>query len=531
MKKYKYKKNKENISNKIDDNIPVPINKTIGSGYFVPNVNPLTNNVGVTFGKNQQYSSAPMEVPNGFSTQIPYNTATNSTIIQNPSAVPVTDYYKIVTNEPVSFACCTYLTTAIMSRIGDYVNKDKDVQKCIRDSLGLVGKNKLLTMMLTSLWAGFSAISYQWGYYKGNTTIIGINGLPPDSILLAVTPEGYLDPEFGVMQYYYNINSLWQQNPKAFSSEGNAPLASLGGYMTPQRSISFNPAFLSAIPEKERMLFTFNPIGISGNHYGVSLVQPSYSSVMNKFNQLTKISIASSYKASPLVTALTDTGTTVETQNGSISMAQNVKNVVEQGVMSGWMIFEGMHSVTFDTIDNTADLEKMIGTIGYYDSQIRNSWITPDLIGGSSSFANAKVSSDNNTDIINNFTLHFIDGLMEQYVKKIIKEAFDNDVEDFGYFELLENNIGNQSLRVKTAEGLFSMGILDRTDLTQVNTVLKQCGMPPVEKISDAVLFNQDVEMGLLGKNKKTNITKTNEEIGTPYAKGKDEVFDDKYGL
>jgi len=37
--------------------------------------------------------------------------------------------------------------------------------------------------------------------------------------------------------------------------------------------------------------------------------------------------------------------------------------------------------------------------------------------------------------------------------------------------------------------------------------------------------------MGLLGKNKKTNITKTNEEIGTPYAKGKDEVFDDKYGL
>ena len=70
----------------------------------------------VAMGTEQKYNTAPLNVPAGFTTEIPYNTTINSTIIANPSPIPVTDFYKAMTTDPVVYSCMLYIITTIMAR-------------------------------------------------------------------------------------------------------------------------------------------------------------------------------------------------------------------------------------------------------------------------------------------------------------------------------------------------------------------------------------------------------------------------------
>jgi len=115
---------------------------------------------------------------------------------------------------------------------------------------------------------------------------------------MAATPEGELDPEFGTMQYYYNINSGWNQSPWAYSGGAPAELSAYGSMMVPTRQLTYNPMYISAIPEEWRILDVFNPVGLAGNFYGNSLINSIWSSVASKNNQIMKLEIATTYKAS-----------------------------------------------------------------------------------------------------------------------------------------------------------------------------------------------------------------------------------------
>lgn len=503
-----------------DINTPQPT-KTVGVGEFVDAINPVKDTQAVMFGTNQKNHNAPIDVPNGFTTQIPYNTSINSTIISNPSTIPVTDLYKLQQNADVS-SSLMYITTMIMARIGEYKNEDKRCEDIVNDSLKSMNKRKFMRSLLQALWAGFSVVHFEWGYLNRNTNIIGFKDLPPDSILLAVTPEGRLDEEFGVMHYYYNISSQWQQNGKAFSNVGNAPLSSFGAYMTPQRQVAYNPIFLSAIPEVERMIYTFNPTGMAGNFYGTSLVAGAvYSLVMDYNNQMAKIQIATSYKASPLVVFQTDTQTTVMDGGKVITMAQNVANTLRKGSQSGYMVFEGMNAMKFDTIDNTANLEEMIQVLDYYSKMIRTAMISHNLSNGGS-FASSKANQDNADDIITNFAEDLAHEMVEQHAKKVLDASVGvGKVKDYGYYEIINDDIETQTLNTKIAESLTNGGFIDPTNLEQVNEVLRKTGYAPVKKVSSMAGLN------MTGAG-QTNMTKTKESIKQPYAKGRSEVADDK---
>src|SRR5690606_3012314 len=129
------------------------------------------------------------------------------------------------------------------------------------------------------LWAGFALIKLNWDVIDGVTAIRSISILLPNSILMAATPEGELDPEFGTMQYYYNINSEWQQNPYGFGSNTVAEYSRYGSMMVPPRQLTYNPMYISAIPEEWRILDVFNPVGLEGNYYGHPLIPSIWSSL------------------------------------------------------------------------------------------------------------------------------------------------------------------------------------------------------------------------------------------------------------
>jgi len=490
----------------------------------------LMNYGNVAFGNRQPNASAPLNVPSGFGTQIPYNSAINSTIIQNPSAIPVTTFYQVMVSDPIVYSSMLYMITSIISRIGDYKNSNKENEKIVCDAIKRVGKMKLCQSLLTSLWAGFAAIKLVWDYIDGYTTIKNILVLPPDSIMLAVTPEGELDPDFGVMQYYYNLNSEWNQNQKAFSNFGNAPFAAFSGYMSPQRQVSFNPMFLSAFPKNGRILHTFNPIGLEGNFWGTSMIQSIFSNVVDKNNLKFKLQVGATYKAAPMVVAQTDTQTMVETASGDyISKAQDFQQVMSEGAETGFLISEGMDAVKFTTLDNTAKLDEMIMAIQNCNHEIRAGLVTPDLVGNSGSYANAMANNQANNEIINNITEHVINTLINQFAKVILEEAVGEE-EDFGYFELLDNSLNDRAIWAKILESTKSLGIIDPKDIDDVNFMRKKMGLQPVDKLSDDIIYGM---MGLLEAGNMdlgSNITKMKEDIKAPYSGGLDKVQKNHYG-
>ncbi len=486
----------------------------------------------VAFGDKQHNSSAPLAVPAGFATQIPYNSAINSTIIQNPSAIPVATFFQILVSDPIVYSCMLYMITTIIARIGEYTNADKECEKIVRDSLKRVGKIKLCQALLTSLWAGFAALKLNWDYIDGYTTIKNILVLPPDSILLAVTPEGELDDEFGVMQYYYNMNSGWQQNGKAFSSIGNAPYAAFGSFMSPQRQVSFNPMFLSAFPKEWRIFHTFNPIGLAGNWYGTSMIQPIFRSIADKNNIQFKIQIAATYKAAPMVVALCDTQTQVEIEEGgaTISMSENLKRTWATGAQTGFYFVDGKDAVDFTTLDNTANLEQMGSLIDRYNSEIHAGLCTPDLVGNSGSYANAMANNQSNEEIINNLTLHVIDTIENQFVKPNLDFAIGEDqVEDYGHFELLDNSLNDKAIWAKILESSKELGVIRPKEIDDFNFIRKKLGFTPVDEIDDDIVYGM---MGLFNDSdpmERSNFAKTKESIKAPYSGGLDKKQNNRY--
>lgn len=501
----------------------------------------LMNYGTVAFGDKQVNHGAPLEVPPGFATQVPYNSAINSTIIQQSSAVPVTTFYQAMVSDPVVYSCMLYMITTIISRIGDYTNPDKECEKVIRDALNRVGKIKLLQALLTSLWAGFAAIKLNWDYIDGYTTVRNILVLPPDSIMLAVTPEGELDPNFGVMQYYYNINSAWNQNQKAFSSWGNAPLAAFATNMSPQRQVSFNPMFLSALPEEWRILHTFNPTGLAGNWWGNSMIQSIFPSIVDKNNLRFKIQVGATFKAAPLVWITTDTQTQVELPNGNtISQAQNVQNTIADGADTGFIITEGLGSVKLETINNTANLDEMANLVNMYNNEIRSGLCTPNLVGNSGSYANAMANSQANDVIINNITLHLIDTVERQFVKPILDNAIygkqgslgaaSPEDRTYGRFELLDNSLNDKAIWGNLLLNAKNLGIMDPQSLDDLNFMRKKLGMTEVDKLNEDLVYGM---MGLLNEGNadmRANLAKTKEELKEPYSGGLERVKKNHYG-
>lgn len=493
----------------------------LGKVKFVKSFTPFDYST-MAFGVNQKNKGAPLSVPLGFTTEIPYNTGINAAIIQNPSPIPVSNYWSIACSDPTVFGSLLYLITCITARIGDYCNPDSEVtQKVVRDTIERIGKRKLLHGLLTSLWAGFADIRLNWDIVDGMDQIVSIQVLPQNSILLMVTPDGQIDPDTGVIQYYYNMGTGFLQNPASTSNQGNAPLAAYGSTMTPNRTTTLNGLYATAIPEDYVIHHANNPIGLPSNYYGVSMLQSIYAAIVGKANQLEKMGIASTYKAAPMVLFYTDTQTMVDDGSGKfIPMAENLELTMEQGASTGYLIIEGKGAVEHHVIDNTADLEKMATLVYLYNDEIRTGLVTPNLVGNSGSYANAMANTEANSDIIDNLTLSFIDTLLNKLVKKIIKYSIDDTEkpENIGYFELKDNSLEERAIWAKVLEVGKSLGVINPKSLDDVNLIRSKLGLASLTELDDDVIFNMTNAMssGLAG----ININKTKQDVNTPYANG-----------
>lgn len=493
---------------KVEDNSFKPFNQ--------PAINPLAEQTKVMFGTDQDIDAAPMTVPTGFATEITYQSGVNSTLIANPLLIPLQTLYKIATTEPTCAADMTYWTVVLMKRLKDYDNPVEKYQDHCRESMHLIGFNKLKRAMATSFYYGFSAVKWIWGKSPttGRDMIVDFVHLPQASVQFAVTPQGKLDENYGVLHRYYGLINNTQNNSNFGNGSGSF---NVGGSDVPPRVTGVNLTFVAALPKLWRMVMTFNPRGYNGNHYGEPFLKVSYPWVVSKYASWAKVETSLTFKAFPLNIIETNTETTVTYKDGSTASAQqdllkNMGNAMSTGILvTGY----GLNSINVHTIDNSADVEKMMRPIEMCDYQIRVAHCSNDYVGNSGTFASAKVNSDSHKDVKNSIIMLFADTLMEQYIKYNLQAGFGQDIEDYGCFSLADDSLDDQLKWADLYQKAQASGSYDPTDIEQLNYAQHKQGIKVSDKITSSAMLG-------LTDNTGGDLSAVKETLNEPYSKGLD---------
>ncbi len=478
---------------------------------------PLQEQSQVMFGTNQQNNKAPLEVPAGFSTQVTYASGVNSAIVANPMLIPLEVLYKITTLEPVVSSDMAYWIAVLVSRIGPYKNPIKKYQDHVEGTLKCINFTEVKRAMGTSFYMGFSVIAWEYGKVPttGRDGIIGKKHLPQNSIQFAMTPEGKIDDGYGVLHRYYGVITNTVGNWGGYGATGINSIANIGGSDVPPRQAGVNLTFVSALPKMWRMVTTFNPQGYNGNPYGEPFTKKSYPAVVSKWANWAKIETAMTFKAFPLNIIETNTETTVQYGDGSTVTAQQdlIKNMAK-AMSSGILVTGyGLNALKINTLENSADIEKMRSAIDMCDYQIRVANCSSDFVSNSGTFASAKVNADSQKEFKNTVVEYFVDVLIEQLVKFTLHAGYGEDIEDYGCFEILDNSIDDKLKWADLYQKAAANGSFDPTDIEQLNYAQRKQGL----YISDKV--TADAMLGL-NTNKGGDISAVKEITNEPYSKG-----------
>lgn len=488
--------------------------------YKITPIIPIQNQTEITFGTNQKHNLAPLDVPAGFSTQVTFQSGQNFAVIANPIQIPLDVLYKIATLEPVVSSDMAYWIATIVSRIGPYRNPDyPEYEKHVKGTLDCVNFTEVKRAMGTSCYMGFSVVA--WDYGKVPTTgrdgIIGKKHLPQNSIQFAVTPEGQIDDDYGVLHRYYGVVNNTVSNWGGYGATGINAITNVGGSDVPIRQGGVNLTFVSALPKMWRMVTTFNPQGYNGNPYGEPLTKKSYSIVVSKWANWAKIETSMTFKAFPLSIIETNTETTVVYKDGSTATAQqdmirNMEKAMSTGVLvTGY----GINSLNIHTIDNSADIEKMIKTIELCDYQIRVAHCSSDFVSNNGTFASAKVNADSQKEYKNTIVSYFVDILMEQLVKPTLHAGYGDKIENYGYFELLDTSVDDMLKWANIFQAAMASGSYNPSDIEQLNYAQRKMGIYVSDKPTPSTMLD-------LSSNKGGDVSKTKEILNEPYSKGLD---------
>jgi hypothetical protein len=78
-------------------------------------------------------------------------------------------------------------------------------------------------------------------------------------------------------------------------------------------------------------------------------------------------------------------------------------------------------------------------------------------------------------------------------------------------FSIKDNSLDDAAIWQKICEGGANMGVLDIADLNDVNIIREKISFPPKDEISEDMLMQTNPLKG-------TNVNKTKQEVGKPYA-------------
>lgn len=393
-----------------------------------------------------------------------------------------------------------YTSTVVADMIGDFRHPNKEISDLVNFNLENmeISKVQLIKFILSALWAGFSIQEKVYGVkrFKGRSRVLITDTvqLPPSSIIFRVDTSGKLKDD-GIVQYYYN--NLWTgyANMLSFNSYnqgGNVstpnPYAKKGDLDTPLRSIWAQPIGTVILPKRKCIHHTFAGLDGFTSPYGRSILRSTYSYWVQKQAMLQISLIAANYKASPIPVAFVDPTVQVRDASGNvISLAKDVSNAISNFKGNGFLVLNAQKDtmVSIDTIDNTAEIDKYVELLNYYDQQILRSILTPSSLfaveeGGSYAIGLSHASAHGR--IIKMIAEDVANTLLRQYTRDIIDMNFGTEIVN-GHFDFLETTIDDKLKYGKMLEFSINKNILNMGDLNDLNTCRYMFGYEPVDKV------------------------------------------------
>lgn len=435
--------------------------------------------------------------------------------IQNPSAVSVETFKRMIDTDDTIGSGIDFLTTCLASRLGRYIHKDEEITEHVNKALAAVegGFTNNIKEILSATWAGFYVGEKVFGDDETLGFIpIKIVPLPPSTLLFETERTGDIS-EDGILQYQRNYNPFLLGRGVGYfggttstglgfgASSNSRPdvFAKLGDLPFPIRtSNSFN--YLSIrIPKAKCIHYAFDAQGKFRSPYGRSLLRRAYKYYVIKDAILQMMVIALDRKGTPLTVVYYDPNAPIYDQSklpdptnqasatGQKRTAIHPGKAAEQAMKNlhndSVVYIPGKKGEIFEieALSQQSNAQDFIAALDFCNKSILRALLIPALIfgDGQGGYALGEVHSKTFDKVLDGMNAGLEEVLLKHWVKDILMFNFPRsrwEKDGLGEFSKREMSQDEIQKVMEMYEKGVNVGVIDQQDLNDLNKMRDSIG-------------------------------------------------------
>lgn len=452
--------------------------------------------------------------------------------IQNPSAVSVETFKRMIDTDDTLGSGIDFLTTCLAARLGRYTHPNKEITDLVNRALAAVdgGFTNAVKEILSASWAGFF-VGEKVFQDVPNIGFIPkkIVPMPPSTLLFETERTGEIT-EDGILQYQRNFNPYLLGGGVGYfganvntgigptAGFGSRPdlFAKLGDLPFPIRTAnSFN--YLSIrIPKAKCIHYAFDAQGKLGNPYGRSLLRRAYKYYVIKDAILQMMTIALDRKGTPLTVVYYDPMAPIMDPNkvknpNDLGSARDDRKAAIHPGKAAEQAMKNLHNdsviyipgkkgeiYTIDTLSQQSNASDFIAALEFCNKSMLRAMLLPALIfgDGQGGYALGEVHAKTFDKVLDGINAGLEDNLLNQWVKDILSLNFPKSMWE-------KDGLGSFSKRDLTQDEVqkvmdvfdkgINAGIIDQGDLNDLNKMRDSIGFDEREKPIERLDMNADM--------------------------------------
>lgn len=447
--------------------------------------------------------------------------------VQNPSAVSVETFKRMVDTDDTIGSGVDFLTTCLAARLGRYTHPSKEITEHVNKALNAIdgGFSNNVKEIMSASWAGF----FVGEKVFGEDAELGfipkqIVPLPPSTLLFETERTGEISSD-GILQYQRNFNPYLLGRGVGYfggtvttglgfaQSNNNRPdvFAKLGDLPFPLRTANSFNYLCIRIPKAKCIHYAFDAQGKFRNPYGRSLLRRAYKYYVMKDAILQMMAIALDRKGTPLTIVYYDPNVPIYDQDklpnptDQSGARQNPRAAIHPG-KAAEKAMRNLHNdsviyipgkkgeiYTVDSLSQQSNAQDFISALDFCNkSQLRAMLIPALLFGdGQGGYALGDVHAKMFDKVLDGMNSGLEEVLLKHWIKDILmlnfpRSAWEKDgLGSFGKRDLSQDEVQKV---METFEKGVNTGIIDQQDLNDLNKMRDAIGFDerdkPIERLN-----------------------------------------------
>lgn len=447
--------------------------------------------------------------------------------IQNPSAVSVETFKRMIDTDDTIGSGVDFLTTCLAARLGRYTHPSKEITEHVNKALSKVrgGFTNNVKEILSASWAGF----FVGEKVFDNDPELGfipvkIVPLPPSTLLFETERTGEISDD-GILQYQRNFNPYLLGRGTGFfggsissgtgyaQGVGSRPdvFAKLGDLPFPVRTANSFNYLTIRIPRAKCIHYAFDAQGKMGNPYGRSLLRRCYKYYVIKDAILQMMTIALDRKGTPLTVVYYDPnapifdktklpdpnnlGSARDNRGAAIHPGEAARKAFQNIHNDSTILVPGKKGEVFEieALSQQSNSQDFIAALDFCNKSILRALLIPSLMfgDGAGGYALGEVHAKTFDKVCDGINAGLEDVLLNEWVKDILmlnfpRSAWEKDgLGAFSKRDLTQDEV--QKIMQVFEQGI-NAGVIDQGDLNDLNKMRDSIGFEerdtPIEKVN-----------------------------------------------